>query len=156
MISYFDVRKLSAERLLEGWRWLCPQDLRLVAINAFGDLFLENHDGSILRLDVSAGLLVPISDSLANFECSASNPANQKAWFFSDVEARLEQTGYHLGYNQCFGYKIPLVFKESTGVADNVYVADPYDLVSFLGNLHQQLRDQPDGARVRLNIKPTP
>jgi hypothetical protein len=155
MISYFDVGKLSADRLLKKWRWLCPQNPRLVPINAFGDLFLQNQDDTIFKLDVSAGLLVPISDSLENFHTEARKRENQKAWFLLDIEAN-EQDGYHLNPEQCFGFKTPVVFKESGDRPDNVYVADLYECVSFLGDLHEQLRDQPDGAKVHLNIGKRP
>ncbi|HEX4423977.1 MAG TPA: hypothetical protein VH079_01165 [Terriglobales bacterium] len=156
MISYFDVDKLSADRLLKEWQWLCPESLRLVAINAFGDLFLQKQDNAIFRLDITAGLLVRISDSLENFRNEARKPENQKTWFLSDIEAKLEQYGYRLNPEQCFGFKIPVVFKESGNRPNNVYMADLYECVSFLGDLHGQLRNQPDGAKVRLNIGKRP
>jgi hypothetical protein len=156
MISHFDVRELSAEKLLQEWRWLCPEDLQLVAINAFGDLFLENTQGAILQLDVAVGTLWPISDSLAIFKSLATDPGNQNAWFHSDLEARLERNGFRLCEKQCFGYKIPVVFKESATIVENVYVGDVNECVSFLGDLHKQLRDQADGAKVRINIRPAP
>ena len=156
MISYFEVGELSVEKLLHEWRWLCPEDLQLVAISAFGDLFLENRENAIFQLAVSAGTLLPISDSLAIFKSQATDPGNQKAWFHSDLEAQLERNGFRLGEKQCFGYKVPIVFKESATILENVYVADVYECVSFLGDLHKQLRDQADGAKVRINVQPAP
>ncbi len=156
MISYFDLRDLSVEKLLHAWRWLCPEDFQLVAINAFGDLFLENKQGAILQLDVAAGTLSPISDSLAEFKSLATSPEKQKICFHSDLEAQLERNGFRLCEKQCFGYKIPAVFKESATIVDNVYIADMYEYVSFLGDLHEQLRDRADGAKVRIDIRPRP
>jgi hypothetical protein len=89
MIAYFDVDKLSADRLLKEWRWLCPESLRLVAINAFGDLFLQKQDNAIFRLNIAAGLLVRISDSLENFRNEARKPEYQKAWFLSDNRSKI-------------------------------------------------------------------
>jgi hypothetical protein len=120
MIPYFDVHELSVGKLLQGWRWLCPEDLQLVATNAFGNLFLENKQGSILMLDVGGGRLLPISDSLAIFKSLATNPENQKVWFHSDIEAQLERNGFRLCEKQCFGYKVPVAFKESANARENV------------------------------------
>jgi hypothetical protein len=49
------------------------------------------------------------------------------------------------------------VFAEG-GTPDTAYVADIYEHVSFLGDLHQQLSASPDGSKVRLRVasKPSP
>lgn len=57
---------------------------------------------------------------------------------------------------QCIGLKIPAVFAQSAGVAQNAYVADLYEYVTFMGDLHRQLSNVPDGAKVRLIIGPEP
>jgi hypothetical protein len=54
-LDCFDIDHLVAERLLAEWRWLCPVSMELIARNAFGDLFLRNELGSILRLEVAVG-----------------------------------------------------------------------------------------------------
>jgi hypothetical protein len=152
MIPYFDVDDLDVDKLLRDWRWLCPQAVTLVAVDAFGDLFLENQNGSVMRLDVSAGEVASVAESRALFVKSAANAENQKAWFCSDAEMRLEKAGLGIGSRQCYAFKTPLVFREASNRIENVYVADLYECVSFLGNLHLQLRDCPDGSKVRLRI----
>ena len=44
---------------------------------------------------------------------------------------------------QCIGFKTPVVFAESCSVPDNAYVADRYEQVSFLGDLHRKIADVP-------------
>jgi hypothetical protein len=51
---------------------------------------------------------------------------------------------------------MPVVFAESANVPDNAYVADLYEQVSFLGDLHRQIADNPDGAKVRLRVGQPP
>jgi hypothetical protein len=36
---------------------------------------------------------------------------------------------------------------------ENVYVADLYEQVSFLGDLNRQISKLPDGTKVRLHVK---
>jgi hypothetical protein len=54
--------------------------------------------------------------------------------------------------DQCIGFSVPLVFAEA-GSSDTAFVIDIYDHVSFLGDLHRQISNLPDGAKVRLNVK---
>jgi len=51
---------------------------------------------------------------------------------------------------QCIGFSAPLVFAESGSPDNTPYVVDLYEHVSFLGDLHQQISDVPDGGKVRL------
>jgi len=153
---YFDVEDLSVESLLQEWRWLCPHNVRLVAVNAFGDLFLEDERGAVLRLDTSGGRLEPISASVGAFKESAPSVQNRKEWFLEDIEQSLIEQGFRLQKGKCLGYKVPIVFSESNGGAANVYVADLYEYVSFLGNLHLQMRNTPDGQKVRLIVGKRP
>jgi hypothetical protein len=45
---------------------------------------------------------------------------------------------------------------KSSGTPGNVYIADLNEYVSFLGDLHFQLKDVPDGGKVRLIIGKKP
>jgi hypothetical protein len=51
---------------------------------------------------------------------------------------------------QCIGFKISVVFSESGDVPDNAYVADLYEQVSFLGDLHRQIANFSDGTKITL------
>jgi hypothetical protein len=43
-------------------------------------------------------------------------------------------------------------FAESANVPNNVYVADLYEEVSFLRDVHRQIADNPNGAKVTLRV----
>ncbi len=82
---YFETADLSVEKLLQEWGWLCPQNVRLVAVDAFGDLFLEDERGAVLRLDTSGGKLAQISESVGIFKESADSAENRRRSFFEDT-----------------------------------------------------------------------
>lgn len=150
--DHFLVDHLSAERLLKEWRWLCPQAVSLVARSAFGDLYLRDESGRILRLDVAIGQIKEVAESESQFRELASTKEKREEWFAERDELAATRHGLKLGANQCIGFKTPLVFAES-GVPNNAYLADVYEYVSFLGELHRQLSELPDGAKVRLEFK---
>lgn len=151
MDSYFDVESLSIDRLLREWRWLCPQTVELVARNVFGDLYLRDEAGKIWRLDVTIGRFEKVAESDDQFRKFASDADRRQEWFAERDEAAAARQGLVPGKDQCIAFKTPLVFAES-GKPNSAYVADLYEQVSFLGDLHRQLKDVPDGGKIQLKL----
>ena len=151
MKDHFLVEHLSLERLLEEWRWLCPQTVVLVARNAFGDLYLRDEFRKILKLDVAIGQIKEVAESETEFRKLASTKEKREEWFAERDELAASGRGLKPGANQCIGFKTPLVFAES-GTPNNAYVADLYEYVSFLGELHRQISQLSEGSKVRLEF----
>lgn len=153
MYPYFDIDGISSERLLQEWQWLTAGEFRLLAANAFGDLFLQDVQGKVHRLDVTGGTISAIAASPAGFREAAKDTANKKEWFLEELAELAERKGCSPGKGQCVGGKIPFVFKESANRPDNMYVADLYEYVSFMGDLHRQISEVPDGGEVRIKVQ---
>lgn len=152
MNRYFDVGHLSIERLLRDWRWLCPEPAVLLARNFFGDLFFKQESGRVFKLDVSTGRRTEVAESEQTFLAMAATDEKLQEWFAEPDELAAAQQGLKPNADQCIGFKIPLMFAES-GKPGNAYVADLYDYVSFLGNIHRQISQLPDGSKVKLVVK---
>ena len=152
MERHFRVSHLSVERLLTEWRWLCPQAVSLIARNAFGDLFLRNDSGTILKLDIAVGRIEKVAESEAMFREFATTVESRKKWFVEDDEMALVARGLKTNENQCIAFKVPIQFAES-GIPTSAYVADLYEQVSFLGELNRQASHLPGGSKVRLRLK---
>jgi hypothetical protein len=151
MKTYFHVEDVSLERLMEEWRWLCPQTVELVARNVFGDLYLRDESGKISKLDIAIGQMKEVAESEAEFRRLASTKEKREEWFAESDELAASRQGLKPGAHQCIGFKTPLVFAES-GTPNSAYVADLYEYVSFLGELHRQISQLPDGSKVRLEF----
>lgn len=154
MYPCFDVDGISVEKLLANWKWLVVEDFSLLAINAFGDLFLKNAQGTVHRLDITAGKIAKIADSETGFRKAAEETAKQKEWLLADDEKKAALKGYAPRKGQCVGSKIPWVFKESATVPDNLCVIELYQYVSFMADMHYQMRNVPEGGQVRIKIVP--
>lgn len=152
----FNVDQLDVTRLLAKWLWLCGQPVTLVARNGFGDMFLRTNDRKILWLNVGGGTLTEIAESELSFEYSLAEPTQRELWFAEGQLAALAGRGLKPNDLQCIGFKTPIIFAESRDVPDNAYVADLYEQVSFLGDLHRQIADVPDGGRIRLKVGQPP
>ena len=152
MANQWSVGDLDGERLLSDWRWLCPQKVTLIARNAYGDLFLRDQSGRVFWLDVAGGTLLQVADSEEQFFALSADANNREDWFAeSDARSAAEQ-GLIPGPSQCIAFSIPLVFAESAS-ANNAYVADIYDHVGFLGDIHRQIAVMPEGSKVKLVFK---
>lgn len=151
MEQWFQVDSLEVERLLADWRWLCPSQMTLVARNVFGELFLEDEAGAVFWLNTTTGKLSKVSTSRTQF-LEMAQTETRREWFV-ELEARdYAQRGLIPSSSQCIGFGVPAVFGEG-GTPDTAYIADIYEHVSFLGDLHRQMANLPDGTRVKLNVK---
>ena len=63
------------------------------------------------------------------------------------------ERGLFPGPAQCIGFSTPVVFVEGGGL-DSAYIADLYEHVGFLGDIHRQIAMLPDGAKVELIVQP--
>ena len=154
MYPYFDTDGISVEGLLREWRWLASKEFSLLAVNAFGDLFLKADDGTVHRLDVTRGRISKIAGSESEFRGAATDLVKKKEWFLTSEEENAVRKGHGPGKGRCVAGKIPWVFRESAGVADNICIMDLYEHVSSMGNIHRQMRDVPNGSKVRIKIAP--
>src|ERR1700687_305334 len=93
MESYFNVGDLSAAQLLANWRWLCAGPVTIIARTAFGDLFLRTEEGIVSKLDVSAGQLTKVAETVDQFLSLAASPEKRQELFAEDDERAAAQRG---------------------------------------------------------------
>jgi hypothetical protein len=148
----FSTEHLDPSRLLEQWRWLCAESVTLIARNGFGDLFLRTTEGKVLCLNVGDGTLAEAAQSESSFQDSLQHSAKRELWFAEQQLEAFAQDGLQPNDVQCIAFKLPVVFAESADAPHNAYIADLYEHVSFLGDLHRQIANTPDGAKVRVKI----
>jgi hypothetical protein len=96
---------------------------------------------------VGGGTLTEIAESELGFEHSLAESAKRELWVAEQQLAAFAERGMKQNDLQCIGFKTPVVFAESRSVPDNAYVADLYEQVAFLGDLHRQIADVPNGGK---------
>ena len=83
----------------------------------------------------------------------AETSEKRQDWFV--VQETEANRGLVPSASQCIGFGVPAVFAEG-GTPDTAFVADIYEHISFLGDLHQQISALPDGSTIRLRVGPKP
>jgi hypothetical protein len=127
---WFAIDHLDVERLLADWRWLVRESMTLLARSAFGDLFLGDDSGSVIRLEVATGQVTTVAASEAEFRRVALTREKREEWFAESDEQAAAARGLKPNVTQCIGFSMPLMFAES-GSPDAPYVADLYSTLGF-------------------------
>lgn len=85
------------------WGWLLREDSSPILCTAFGHLFLECDNGSIVFLDTWSGQLHEVCDSYDEFKFLVANDSEFFASFFwTELLASILATGVSRVSDQCF------------------------------------------------------
>jgi len=142
----------DSPQLLSAWAWLLPAGVSPWLMNRFGDVFLIYPDGTIHMLDVGGGTVEKVADNRDDFSAKLDQEDNANQWLMLSLVDRLIEAGVRLKPGRCYGYKLPPVLGGPYTV-DNTAVLPIEEHLSSNGELHEQLRDVPDGGEVRLVVK---
>jgi hypothetical protein len=94
MESYFNVGDLSAEQLLAHWRWLPTAPVSLIARRAVRDQFLYTESGMAPKLEVSAGRLTKVAETVEQFHSKVASPKKRQELFAEGDERAAAQRGF--------------------------------------------------------------
>lgn len=142
-----DPEGLDCNRLLSDWRWLVPVHLQPFSLTLFGDWFFEDDRGRILFLDTVGGQLSEIAPNRATFIEAREEPANLDQWYMADLARLCRERGLQPGPGQCLSFKIPPILSGPL-TPDNVEVCDLMVHESITAQIHQGVRDLPEGTQI--------
>ena len=146
-----DIEQVDVGRLIEGWRWLMGEDKTPIMVSSIGDLFLQGTDGGVDWLNVGEGKLLRVADSFDEFQKKLQDEEQVREWFLVDLIAELKAAGHDIKERQVYSYKkLPILNGDYS--VDNFEITDIEVHFSFAGQIHQQVKDLPDGTRID-NVK---
>ena len=139
--------------LLAAWRWLLGEEPRLVGWSSSGDLFYADGNAAVWRLDTGAGSTELVAASINEFESVLTDPRRREELLLLAVVRAFEAAAGKLSEGQCLGFTTLPVLGGAYWV-ENRYALSVVEHASFTGDVHRQIRDLPEGAKVRLEIVP--
>jgi hypothetical protein len=137
--------------LLSDWQALIPSDSSYWLLSRFGELFVEQKDGKIGVLQVSAFQYQVVANDKMDFEKWMVDPDKCGKWFLSPLVDRLEFNGKILKPDSCYSFITPLGLGGKLTV-ENVMVIPIREHFCCLGEIFRRIKDLPDGAQVVLKI----
>lgn len=136
------------QQALQAWAWLPDLAGKGPAFtSAFGDVFLQDRDGSYWFLDTLAGTLTrrwPDTDAL---EAELMTPEGQDRYLMAALLAAADRAGLEPGPGEVLAFKVAPVLGGAPEV-DNVQVVDLVVNLDILGQVHQQVRELPPGTTI--------
>lgn len=137
--------------LLTGWDWLLPTEFNVWLMNKFGDLVLITNDDAIHFFDVGNGTLEQIADNRDDFSSQADLDDNANNWLMITLVDELLVSGKQLGNGRCYSYLTLPILGGAYSVENTITlpIAEHY---SVCASIHHQVKDLPDGTKVRLKV----
>jgi hypothetical protein len=134
----------SAE-LLETWTWLTGNDKTPVIITSIGDMFLVDGENKIYWLNAGEGILELVAETDSEFQAKLNDIEQAREWFMTGLVAEIKQSGKELAAGKLYSYvKLPVLGGSYT--ADNFILTDISVHFVLAGQVHEQIRDLPDGT----------
>lgn len=139
---------LDREALLSDWRWLIGPTKQPILLAAIGDAYLQDaEDGTIHLLDVGGGALEQIADSVEEFQALLGDREFVTDSFVPSTIVQLRNAGKTLEPGQIYSYVHPPIL----GGAYSIENLTPTDIAvhySVLGQVHEQVKDLPEGTPI--------
>jgi hypothetical protein len=153
-ISGYTIEKAGIDwsEILSKWGWLLPPDLTLWIVNRFGDLILVLPDGRVQFVDIGGGTIQTIAPSREHFFDLVDSGSNANDWFAIPLVDHCVGAGLVPAPGQCYMYAIPPILGGEYSV-DNFRVGGIKSHFDFLAEIHRQIKDLPDGAKVSLRVE---
>lgn len=137
---------LNGLELLADWRWLLGEHKRPILITAMGNVFVQDtEDGTVYVLDPGEGEVRNLARSVEDLQSLLSD----RDFVFSELMvedfASLQHAGRVLAPGQVFGFIKPPVLGGNFDI-ENLEATDIEVHFSLSGQIHQHVKDLPDGA----------
>jgi hypothetical protein len=146
-----DFSHVDKDALLEDWEWLIGDTKMPILITAVGDAFVQDANGAVHLLDVGAGDLSKVADSVEEFRSLLGDREFVTDTLLPDLVAALRSAGKTLGDGELYSFVNPPVLGGEYEVAN----MDPMIMevhFSIFGQIHRQVADLPEGTPIT-NIK---
>jgi hypothetical protein len=147
-----DIHKIDSQDIMESWLWKLQDQDQLLLVSVIGDMFFIGNNSEINWLDVGSGELQLIAQNIEDFKIKLQDDENIENWFLESIVEDLYESGLQLKENEVFGYiKLPIM-----GGDYDISNFEPIDMsvhFTFAGQIHEQIKDLPNGTKVKINVK---
>ena len=141
------------EAIAKYWGWTGLRPVAIVAENAFGNVVVMDEASRYWRIVPEDLKCRPIAENGMEFERLNASADFRFDWEMSRLVAEAERKLGPLPPDRCYY----LIYPSPLGgqyVADNMAMAPRVEVVSSSGDIANQIRHLPDGAKVQIKLVP--
>jgi hypothetical protein len=139
--------------IVADWNWLLPSSFTIWRVNRFGDLFFVPDDGSVQFLDIGAGTISLLAPDKEAFYSLVDEDNNADNWFLIGLTDACVNAGLILQSGECYTFKVPPVLGGQYEL-ENIETGSLVVNHGLLAQIHEQIKDLPDGATVDVVVGP--
>lgn len=139
------------EIIRKAWGWIGLEPIEVVAANSFGNLIVRAADGAFWRICPEESSCKQIARNADEFAMLRGEKDFQTDWEMARLlELAREKLG-PLPEGRCYCLKLPAIIggKYETG---NLGTIPLDELISFAGDMAEQIQDVPDGGQIEITI----
>lgn len=138
---------VAMDSLLDDWKWAMSEPLRPVLLTAMGDVFAQGSSGAVYFMDVASGEIKSVAENGADFQGLLRDNQFVTDHLYPSRIVQLRKAGMTLEPQQVYSHIRPLVLGGEDDI-DNIEPTDVAVHVSIHGQIHQQVRDLPEGTPI--------
>jgi len=139
------------EEIKEAWGWIGLDPSEVVGENDFGNLIIKDASGKYWRLCPEEVYCKVVAESREELDALSHSQDFLADWYMGSlIEAAKERLG-DLPGGRKYCLKIPGILCGEYN-ADNIGVISQQELISFSGYLAKEIKDSPDGAKIKFSF----
>lgn len=135
----------------KAWSWVGLDPKEVVASNSFGNVIVRDHDGKYWRICPEELSCQVVASSETEFQTLFAESEFVTDWEMAALEAAARERFGPLAPERCYCLKMPRVLGGEYRL-DNLGTNSRIELVSFSGDVAEQIKDVPDGGKVEIKI----
>jgi hypothetical protein len=137
--------------LYTAWKWFLPKTFKPIMTSTLGDVFFQHDGDAVFWLNTGTAEVTQLASSRAEFlELLKTDKADE--WFMPGLVEELMAAGKILKPDHCYTYVILPIFKDGKYDVSNLNPVPAKEHFGATGTLHQQIREMPDDAKVKIEI----
>jgi hypothetical protein len=139
--------EVDADRILVEWEWvLWGRKLSPIALNRFGDWFLQDPAGAVFWLNVISADLLPVASGLDELRTLSESSENRERWFRASWTDRVAERIPALPKGRTYGFE-RLHFEGGTLDAEHASAVDPVEYQAKLSGTLRLVLQVPTPSR---------
>lgn len=142
---FLEVPPVDVLRAIDAWKWLSLTGLTVIAVSAFGELFLLDNADAVFQIDTIEGALSKVATSVGELTAMLDAPEVRDELLFEGLVVGARNKGLILRSYECYDFKIPPILGGSMSV--NELQMLPFVVkLQIAGQLHEQAKYMPPGG----------
>lgn len=136
----------------KAWYWIGVKAKEIVQINDFGNIIFKSTENEFWRICPEELYCEKIADSQSDYVKLLSDSEFIEDWEMDNLVQIAKDSLGELMDGEKYCLKLPGVLGGEYN-SENIGKVSQMEQIGFSGDLAKQIKDLPDGAKIKINIK---